>query len=88
MLHEIGYDHMKFAVDVEYSEATKSGKLPSLVVTPPIMAQWKTGTTGDSDIRNDTFGPGSGPAVRQSVRALLKENVYAKTPTPFRDGDV
>jgi hypothetical protein len=87
MLYEMGYEGINRAIDVEYRRATMSGKLPSLVLTPPLMGQFRTGSATDSEIRNTLvkvkdmkdFKPGAGPQVRQSARMALREQVYADT---------
>ncbi len=89
MLYEAGIDHLNRQVDVEYRYATREGKIPGLVVIPPLMAQWRTGTEADSDINGikdaDLVlnGTGSsGPAVQQSARKRLKEWTYENSPAP------
>jgi hypothetical protein len=81
-LFEIGLDHLNKPIDLELAKLTGQGKIPGLVVHPPLMGQWKTGTTKDSDIeRNQSFTEEghkgtSGPHVRMSIRRHLKELIY------------
>lgn len=81
-LYEIGYDHLNKAIDLEYSRLAYEGMTPGLIVHPPLMAQWKTGTEKDSDIpRNQSWKPEShggtsGPQVRQSIRKSLRDLTY------------
>ena len=90
MLYEIGYDHLKKAIDNEYSKATMAGRLPGLAITPPFFSQYKTGTSADSDIQDGAqqaekrkgseIGLGSGPHIRESARDSMKNKVYESTP--------
>ncbi len=81
VLYAIGHDHLDGPVDLEYGRETRLGRLPGLVLTPPLMSQWKTGSAKDSDIQNvtsETGVRGSGPIIQMSIRKELRALTYAE----------
>lgn len=85
MLYEIGYDHLNKPVDKEYQKATREGKIPGMIVNPPVMAQWKTGTVRDSEVNPNVMDRPieklknvgqdrgrSGPSIQMSARKQLR----------------
>jgi hypothetical protein len=88
MLYEIGYDHLLRPVDIEYQKVFMSNKLPGLLVMPPLMGQFRTGSSRDSDVNpkvqlrpmdTNLKKASSGPHIAQSARRKLAEWTYGQS---------
>lgn len=83
LLYELSYNRLEAAVDSEMARLTREGKLPGIVVTPPLMGQYRTGSRRDSEIDGGNeaefqgMGEGIPPdCVGRSARKILGGTIY------------
>ncbi|KAL9107229.1 MAG: hypothetical protein Q9227_007853 [Pyrenula ochraceoflavens] len=87
LLYELSYNKLEAAIDNDMGRLTRDGQLPGLIVTPPMVGQYKTGSRADSDIDGGNNaekvpgGKGNKPdSVERSMRQELWKLVYGLSP--------
>ncbi|KAF2098860.1 hypothetical protein NA57DRAFT_56498 [Rhizodiscina lignyota] len=82
LLYNWGYKDFGLGIDNEFSFGMNDGKIKGVVVAPPLIEQWKTGTGADSDIdavagaaSGERLGSegGSTRNIKNSARKAMKE---------------
>ncbi|KAL9617990.1 MAG: hypothetical protein Q9160_007238 [Pyrenula sp. 1 TL-2023] len=83
ILYELGYNELHGPTDLELSRLGRDGKLEAMVVIPPLIGQYRTGSAGDSEINayegkfeGNEKGDSGGHVVksaRKSLRTLYTE---------------